>query len=445
MFEEATSLQFDLSTGNFYASQVYVDQVEAAHSPLNLVQLLAMGKLLVDATCELGQDDASSDLIVPLVEVLKNEQYEDMDTSGYDILEVGAWNMDDYVDYGRWLDGLTRGPQQVKTGLSREVIKRAYRLGIGPSVGRIGHKQRFGNTTRFYEACEVLPNRGLYRYDDWRPQQLADYAEGVFLNLKNQAESQGENRSGYQLKLNAEIERRAQLGLGPALWIYKRHEGGGVMKFMTMNGYVDPKSMEPEDYISLGVRFMCANGGKPPTPSALDFLARSRRAPTSHDVWTKFTWDEYLGQTRAAYEKQEAVRKQVILKQKLVVIKQELEDGTLPRYIIKGKPTMEIIASRARWRLVGELLPNLNPGHKQAITLNEGSPNFVGAIRNHSHGKLNVADIEETAMELNVYEDIWPQGMPGSNTNYMEYLRVPAELLGPGSSAYLAHVKHGSK
>ncbi len=140
MFKETTSLQFDLSTGNLYAGQAYVDQVEAAHSPLNLVQLLAMGKLLVDATCELGQDDATSDLIVPLVDILKNEQYEDMDTSGYDILEVGTWNMDDYVDYGRWLDGMTRGPKQVKTGLSREIIKRAYRLGIGPSIGRIGHK-----------------------------------------------------------------------------------------------------------------------------------------------------------------------------------------------------------------------------------------------------------------------------------------------------------------
>ncbi len=203
--------------------------------------------------------------------------------------------------------------------------------------------------------------------------------------------------------------------------------------------------MEPKDYIRLGVKFMRANDGKPPTPSALDFLARSRRAPTSHDVWTKFTWDEYLRQTRAAYEKQEAVRKQVILKQKLVVIKQELKDGTLPLYIIKGKPTMEIIASRARWRLVGELLPNLNPGHRQAIMWHEDNANFVAAIRNHSHGKLNVADIEEAAMELKVYEDIWPQGRPGSNTNYMEYLRVPTELLGPGSNAYLAHVKHGSK
>ena len=434
MVEAANNLQFELSTGNLYAGQAYVDRVEDGQAPRNLVQLLAMGKLLVGATTEHGQEDAGSGLIVPLPEVLKSERYKDIDTSAYDRLEVGAWDTDDYIDYGRWLDGLTKDPQQAKTGLSREIIKRAYHIGIGPSNGRIEHRHRFGNITRYYHACEVLPNRGLYRYDDWSGQQLADYAEGVFLNLKSQAESRGESRSGYKLKLNAEIERRAHLGLGPALWIYKRNEGGGVMKFMAMNGYADPKNMKTEDYKRLGVKIMRANDGRLPTPSALDFLALSRRSPTSHDVWTKFTWDDYLEQIQAAYQEQ-------TFDQKLLVIKQELEDGTLPQYVIKGAPVMEIIARRAKWRVVSELLPGLNPGHRQAIAEQVGTASFTSAIRFSSHSNFKVADIEAAAKRLNIYEDIWPETEDNAD---IDYLRVPVELLESGSIAYLANVKKGS-
>jgi hypothetical protein len=437
MVNAANNLQFELSTGILYADQAYVDRVEDGKAPRNLIQLLAMGKLLVGATTELGQEDAGNGLIVPLPEILRSEQYEGLDTSPYGRLDVSDWDMDNYVDYGRWLDGLTKDPRQAKTGLSREVITRAYHIGVGPSVGRIEHRERFGNITRYYHACEVLPTRGLYKYDGWDSQQLADYAEKVFLDLKSQAESRGEVQSGYQLKLNEEIERRAHLGLGPALWIFKRNEGGGVMRFMALNGYADPKNMAPEDYKRLGIRFMRANGGRLPTPSAIDFLALSRRAPTSHDVWTKFTtWDDYLGQIQAAYYEAQT------FDQKLLVIKRELKDGTLPPFIIReGAPVMENITRRAKWRVVNELLPNLNPGYQQTIAEHESVSSFVMAIRFDSHSNFNTADIEEAAKKLNVYEDIWPE----PEDAYMDYLRVPVELLERGSTAYLANVVKGRR
>lgn len=428
MVNPANNLQFELSTGSLLADQACVNSVEAGHAPRNLAQLLAMGKLVVNAGNDSWQNGADNGETVSLPEILQNEQYEGIKAPVYGRLDTSEWDMDDFLDYGRWLDSLTKDPQQVKTGLSREVIRRAYHIGIGPSNSRIERKERFGTITGYYHALEVLPNRGLYKYDEWSSQELADYAEGIFQDLRSQAEGQ----TGHSLRLNDEIERRAHLGLGPALWIFKRNGGGGVMKFMAMNGYADSKNMEPEDYIRLGARFMRANGGQPPTASAIDFLALSLRAPTSHAIWTKFSWTDYLGDAKAAYEEQEELRKQTQT-QKLLAIRQELENGSLPHSVIKGAPAMELIARRARWQVLGKLIPNLNPELKQSIAQRADTADFIAAIRCRKF--IESADIEQAAKSLDVHDDIW------RDDAYMEYLRVPGELLGRGSTQYLAKVR----
>jgi hypothetical protein len=425
MVNTVNNLQFELSTGNLHADQACIERVEAGQAPRNLVQLLAMGKLLVDATASLEQSPNGKydNDIVPLPEVILGEKYEHLKTTGYDHLDTGEWDMDDYIGYGRWLDSLTRDPQQVKTQLSGEVIDRASRIGIGPSLSAITYR-RFETLTNYYQALDVLPSHQFYKYDSWSKQDLANYAEGVFLELQSQAEG----RTGHRPSLYKEIERRAQQGLGPANWIFGRNGGGGVMKFMAMNGYADPRNMEPKDYIGLGVRIMRANDGRLPTPSALNFLALSQRSPTSRDVWTKFAWDDYLEQVQEAHEEQEALRKQG-LTQKLLAIKQELEDGTLPRSVINGAPAMELIARRARWQVVGKLLPNLSPDHEQDIAQRKDADDFIAAIRCRKY--IDAAGIEQAAKDLGVYEDIWPDA-------YMDYLRVPDELLARGHTLYLA-------
>ena len=321
----AESLQFELATGVLHADEAYVDRVMAGEAPRNLIELHALGRLVVGNAVEPGDDEAKG--LVPLPRLLLSDRYADLPTDKYDRLDTDAWELEDYLDYGRWLNDLTEDPAQPRTRLSRQLIMRGYYAGIGPSVHRISHRQRFGNITAFYAGLEVMPMRNLFKYDDMSPQQLADYAEGVLQDLQSRAPEQ----TAHSLRLNTEIERRAQLGDGPALWIFKRNGGGGVMRHLTLNGYADAKNMTPEDYHELGIKIMRANGGRLLTPRAVDHLARSLRAPTSHAVMTKFLWTEYVSEVQAAYERRTPA-------QKLLAVRRELQAGTLPRYVIKGVP-----------------------------------------------------------------------------------------------------------
>ncbi|MFI5270420.1 MAG: hypothetical protein ACHQT9_00045 [Candidatus Saccharimonadales bacterium] len=426
MIAEVQNLQFELSTGNLLASQACLDQVELGEAPANLVQFLAMGKLVLYSAGVESAQAAEDEEVIPLKDVLGGEEYDRLDTSDYDLLDTDAWGMDDYVTYGRWLDGLTKDPDQAKTGLSKEVIKRAYYMGIGPSNYRIEHRDRFGSLTHFYRAMEVVPKRGLYRYDDWTNKDLANYAEEVFLELQSQAGGHG----GHNIGLTDEIERRAKLGQGPALWIFKRNGGGGVRKFMAINGYPDSRNMTTEDYIQLGVRIMRANDGELPTTSAIELLSRSWRTPTPRAFWSKLPWDEYLDRVKVAYDEQETIRKQS-LAQKLLMIKEELSEGALPRGLINGAPAMEIIARRAKWHVLDKLFPILDPELKKSIAQRENPENFVAAIRCRVH--IDTADIEQIAKEMGVHEDVWPDA-------YMSYLRVPRELLIRGHSVHKANM-----
>jgi hypothetical protein len=193
---------------------------------------------------------------------------------------------------------------------------------------------------------------------------------------------------------------------------------------MLLNGYyIDPRGMEPEEYVELGARIRRANDGKQLTRRAIDFLAQTKRAPTSRSFQSKFRWDDYLERVQAAYE----VPDPSDFKEKLPAIKQELKDGVLPFSVIEDAQTPEeALTRRARWLLVSELLPDMNAQQRQIVVKNIRSA-FEGVVR--VRGNVSDADIESAAARLNIAGDLWP---PRRNPQaYMDYLRVPEELMGP--------------
>ena len=406
------NFQFELSTGNLHADQTSIDQVEAGEGPRNLAQLQALGKLLVSSSAAVE--------IVPLPEILLGREHDDIKAHGYERLDVSQWTSDDYVEYGQWLDSITRGPQQVRSQLTKYVLRCAYDLGIGPSDNLIRRKDLFSKLSSFYKALDILPAFEVGKYDTWSDQDLANHGERVLLALQSKTEGQ----TGRTNNLIEEIDRWARLGQGPGRRIFRRN-GRNVMEIMALNGYADVKNMKPEDYVQLGVRFMEANHGSLPTVRAFDFLCKSMRAPNSVSFLRRFRWADYLEQVQAAYKRPDLYA----LEQKLPIIKQELKDGTLPHAAISDvtveQALKHVLNRRAKWLLVNELLPELDAEHKLASTRGINLF-FEGLIR--TRGNLSDTDIEAAAARLDITEDLWPSRR--KPRPYMDYLRVPEELLG---------------
>src|ERR1035441_103321 len=340
---EVNSFQFELVTGMLYTDQVGIQQAETGNAPRNLVQLLELGRLAILYPAEESHQTtgAAEGEIVPLNEVLLSKDYSNIGASDYDHLDVSQWTREDCIEYGRWLDSITKDPQHEKSSLTEQMIIRAHYLGIGPGKWHIKHKDLYPKISNYYRAIGIQPKHEVHKYDSWSDQKLADYAETVFLDLQ----SESAERAGKPPSLVREVEQRAQLGLGPSISIFRR-DGGYVMRFMALNGYADVRNMGPQDYIHLGVQFMAANNGKLPTRDAIDFLSRSRRMPTSREVRSKFRWADYLKQVQAAYKQPDLYA----IKQKLPIVKQELKDGTLPRFVIEGAEVPEVLGDRKSTR-----------------------------------------------------------------------------------------------
>lgn len=414
MSDTHPTIQFELSSGTFYAGNDYISLIEAGQGPLNLNQLFKMGKLLVGDSAILEPDpNATPQDIIPLPELLldsKHQHHQKIADADYGRLDVSEWTPDDYLEYGRWLDSFTRTTDSLTTRLSQEMLKRAYRLCAGPSIGQIGRADsRFKPVTAYYTALEIVPQ--LNAYVSWKPQDFANYVEGIFVELLEATNGE----QGAMVPLNEEVDRRAKLGLGPSVEVLRKH-GGYPMQHMVLNGYVDVENMTLDDYVKWGVRFMKANDGKPPTRDAINLLSRTRRAPNANTVLKKFRWGVFLSKVGASYVQQRGAA----IVRRVPAINQEMMNGKLPPDILHDIPAEKIITVRATWLLVNRLLPCLAPAHKRVIARHVEPSELIEVLK--YTGDINDDDITESAANLGIVQDLWPPIKE-------PYLRVPEELL----------------
>ena len=414
MANEVSNFQFELSTGMLYTDQAHVDQVEAGDAPLNLIQLRELGRLAVydplEATVPTSE---TADTIVPLHELLLSPRYADLERSNtYERLDVSQWSKRDYVTYGQWLDSQTKDPQKVKSQLDKHVIERAYHAGIGPGLHRIQRKDHFSSLTDFYRALAIVPGREKHPYDKLSDQQLADWGETVLLGLLSRKQGRGGP------SLSEEIARRARRGEGPGLRAYAI-QGRSLMRIMALNGYVDPRVMTHEDYIQLGVKIKRANDARELTTKAIAFLARSRRAPTVRSVLGKFPWAKYVERVESSFEAQELG----IFGPALPPLEEkEYEDVSPEGSLIARSSAPEDPVRKAKLLLVCSLLPQLDIAKKEIIAEHMREQTLKGLIG--VLGEVNDDDIDYAAARLGVAKILWP-----SQRSYMDYLRVPEELL----------------
>lgn len=168
MVNTANNFQFELSTGVIYTDPACINQVEAGQAPRNLVQLHNLGRLAVylPESTELSQaSDTNKSDVVPLLDLLNGVQQKPAESVTYEHLDVKEWTKNDYTNYGKWLDSLTRDPGRVTSSLSTYVLNRAYNLGIGPGVQHI-QRNYFFTLGAYYSAIPIVRSRRQADYNE---------------------------------------------------------------------------------------------------------------------------------------------------------------------------------------------------------------------------------------------------------------------------------------
>ena len=193
------------------------------------------------------------------------------------------------------------------------------------------------------------------------------------------------------------------------------------MKIMALKGYYKARYMETRDYFDIGVRFMRANDGRLPTRAAYTLLAQTLRTPGPNAIRDKFGWEQYLERIQAEYEKQ---LRQMDQRSKDAA-KRAVAGDKLPSFILRNESPREITFQAAKWALITELAPRIDPVLKELIVKYVPENNFEAAIK--SVCKVDSYDIQDAAEKLKITNKLWPT----APAKQWEYLKVPEELLGP--------------
>jgi hypothetical protein len=374
---------------------------------------LTTGQLLVgeDAVATHFESGGNPMDVIPLDQLLLDQQ-NTVRSDSFEHLDVDDWTIDDYLSYGAWLDNVLKKEGQTKSALSERLLTRSYYYGLGPGVQRFKADIRFGSLGEYYKELGTVPKYERGIYDSWTRADFADYVEGIYLELTAASDQEG----GYAVSIAEELRRREKLGEGPSVWvIYNR--AGRIMHLLDLKGYADIVHWDDQDYVDWGVKFMFANEGKLPNTPSVNELAKTRRAPTARSIFNNFgSMVDFQERVMLQYE-DEVVRRESARKNRFDEITRELSYGELPASLIEEAAMDAMFAAAGKYRVVHQLLPDLDEQRKISLARAKIPDDFVKRIR-AIDPLITAGAIEESALVSGVFDDIWPMD------EYMNYLRV---------------------
>ncbi len=320
------------------------------------------------------------------------------------------------LKYGHWLSEVVGEPEdRYKRQLNKDIIRRAARIGIGPSVWEITSHPAFKSMARYYTELGLTSTKRAGMFDDWTVDEFGEY-------IRSLAEELGRKPTRADLVANASSDTNSpsinviisKLGsLGNA------YEAAGV----------DPNSRRwtADDMLSWGVQFIEANEGLIPTQSSIDFLSKKNLCPSATIFAKRFDDSllEYRSHLGTAYHLEMKDRNN-LRRQKLSAI----ESGSFPPALFDGAQNEQaLFAIYARYIVMEELLGEGYHNSKLSVsrldTATAATEGFERCIRKINNA-ITCGDIETTALYLGVFEDIWPP-----DKLYLEKLKLPDDYPKP--------------
>lgn len=357
------------------------------------------GKLVVGETAVAGMHERlGNGGVVPLAELLQTPEFP-FTARDFGRLDTRGWQREDYEATGRFVMQVLATHEDPRPVVTSRHLERLHKLGLGP------------------EPCEYAYNPGSPFRSLPEFQMAIGSKAVVFVGAFEEYNQDDFDRMTKQL-----IQRLGRLpkcedfdeaaaarpGKFPSYQIIRTHTDG-LRAIFDRLGYPDIRSWDDIDYLHWGVRVMEANDGKDITVTMCNVLAGRKRGPSDVTTAKYFTtWQNYKQEVRTRYDQQVTA-----LHQKLERYRGMVQAGDLPGDYLQLDDE-QLVYQAARYLLVKALNPKRPQASVQRIA---ESPSYMSQLRGSAEGVTDGL-IENTAVMLDVFDDIWP------HTEYKQYLAV---------------------
>lgn len=364
----------------------------------------------------------------PLASLLESTDLPTPKRSG--LYDIRHWELRHFKSYGFFLNELVER-------LNSNTIRSASALGLGASPRQLKRPDLFGSISNFYTTAELKGVKRNTAFHGWTRRDFINYIREVAKELGGRP---------HIRELNS-LARENPKCPSPEVIAPRFGRQHGLGEVMELAGFIDTRSWTEEDYLYWGTKFMRANDGRFPTVSQLDYLCTLQRGPSRHSVRRKFKKISlYQQQIEATYFIEEEIRLRELRRNMQEMEKRLSLPRTLPLLLLRKVETRQSITEEAlksseqlhykdiryeisdREKLVRyakykvlEELPILTTSPVVLVKIcTVGLPDrtFEGSIKKLNDA-ITVADVEQTAAYLGVYDYIWPMD------EYMIDLRVP--------------------
>ena len=362
------------------------------------------GVLLKDPLEQREAVEAGS-TVIRIGELITSESVE-LTAESYEKGEFRHWTNEDYLQFGRQALRIVqpyephrRGrPPKASLPLTERHAQRLYFAGLGPERRTYAARKRFGSFAEFQRQIGSPVNIPNGFFDDWTIDDFTDYARSIHRSTGRRPRMQD-----FDDFARASKSRRL-----PGYQVIQERYGG-IAFINERLGFPDYAKWAKDEYIDWALRVIRANPDKKLNIPLVDELSKRQRGPSvskiirTFDQWARFLLDvERAERLQAASE---AVADQAV--NDLVtnfVPHQETAPQEFPDYSEQDKETYVCMFT---------LVKKITARDSTARTV---SQRFVKE-RNHtpilhrvrqSIPDISQADIEVTAMELGVFDRLWP-------------------------------------
>lgn len=288
--------------------------------------------------------------------------------------------------------------------LNKQVVTRAFRLGIGPSIRSITYG-RFSSMSEFYSASGAETAHRVYTIADWSLEDCVDYIREALAPIEKVGKIYAQDY----------LNEFAQKTKGPTATVLCRHTSLTVRELMDLAGYPNVRKWKEADFVSWGVKFMFANNGTLPTTPALRNLALQGRGPSVKAVQVQFsTIPDFQKKTARRFEEASSE-----FTERLLQLGSHLSSRCDAEPLLRtATPLPARVRRLAQYYLLETTHVNMQPWLKVIVARIDSAEKFISAIQQHSPSTTK-GHMQIAARRIGVFGDIWE-----TDLSYLDYLRV---------------------
>jgi hypothetical protein len=340
-------------------------------------------------------EDDSLPQLVPLVDLIEARQL-DFPTDTYGENAHIVWSREQMLEVGRWVMTLIEVDGQPQP-LRERHMRRLRSLGYGAAMSAI--RTEFDGFIPFKEELGSPFRSSHGRFDHWTLTNYIKLAAELAARLGRKPES-----PDYVAAFEADE--------CPSSQTIDKHTGG-FGKLHEYIGYPDIRGSDNDQLVSWGVRALRANIATGIPPELIDGLSRLKRGPSVRTIVNRF---DAVSAFQVKVE-QELIRQNAEHAQqradKLDRYSWYVADDLLDIHCLDEDERL-LIAGGLR-RLVDHFLPDIDENTKRDLAQLPPDDFIKSLLYEYSFNKrdlrrptIQAGHVEEYAIRLGIYEDIWP-------------------------------------